>query len=374
MKEFIASGKTVDEAVENACAELGVTRDDLNVSVEIVDFPQKKLFSSIPARVKVTVDDEGFSVRDLVREGPAYESRMREEQRAREEAERAEKAEKARREAREERPGREEAPKADPKREAAPSTERREQPAAAAERHTEPEKEKMPEVEIALEDVPVGAKVALAYLRDVSDKLGAKNLTFKAVAIEDGVKFIVEGEDAAAIIGRRGEVMDALQYLSLLVSNRASEEYCKITLDVAGYRDKREKTLENLANRVAAKVKKTRYNQTLEPMNPYERRIVHSTIQRIDGVKSESVGEDPNRRVVVMLESGGKSGRDSGHGRRGGHGYSGGRGRRSDNAPREPRAESRPEMNDRATPAARPAEKQPAAEQDNKMLYGKIEL
>ena len=102
--------------------------------------------------------------------------------------------------------------------------------------------------------------------------------------------------------------MDAIQYLCTLVCNRAGgDEMSKLSLDVAGYRAKREKTLIALAEREAAKVKKSRYNKTLEPMNPYERRIVHSAIQEIEGVKSESVGYEPNRRVVISLISGGKA-------------------------------------------------------------------
>ena len=139
-------------------------------------------------------------------------------------------------------------------------------------------------------------------LKAIAAGLGANNVNYRAVKIRDGVKFVIDGEDAAILIGRRGETMDSLQYLCLLVSNRAGDDYCKITLDVAGYRSKRERTLEDLAQKVARKVLKTRYSQTLEPMNPYERRIIHSEVQNIEGVSTNSIGSENNRRVVMFLD------------------------------------------------------------------------
>ncbi len=117
----------------------------------------------------------------------------------------------------------------------------------------------------------------------------------------------IMGENAGVLIGHHGETLDALQYLVNLVANRKESEeddrdYTKITVDIENYRNKRTVTLEALAQRMAAKVLKYKKSVTLEPMTPYERRIIHSTIQKIDGVSTNSIGSDSNRRVVIFLE------------------------------------------------------------------------
>ena len=313
MQEIITEGKTLVEAVDKACRELGVSRDD--VTYEVLVQPVKKLFKTIPARVKVSVRGDDISVRDLLRfdDLKKEEEKQPEEPVAEPEAKNAvaesvaepavaDVTEHPRKEGsshkrrRKKKPNRDNQPKPAEQQEIDVA-----EPVIAA-------VEQEPIEEIALDDLPVGAKAAFDYLKTVAAGLGANALEYKAVKIRDGVKFIIDGDDAAALIGRRGETMDALQYLCLLVSNRASDDYCKIAIDVASYRNKREKTLEALAKKVANTVLKTRYSKTLEPMNPYERRIVHSTIQGIEGVKSESVGQEPNRRVVILLENGGKEG------------------------------------------------------------------
>lgn len=126
------------------------------------------------------------------------------------------------------------------------------------------------------------------------------------VTFKDGQANIrLTGEDIGIIIGRRGETLDALQYLLSLVINRQSEDYIRVILDVADYRLKREETLRRLAKRVAEKVFKSRRNITLDAMNPYERRIIHSTLQDYQGVDTQSIGEEPNRKVVVRFKPGG---------------------------------------------------------------------
>lgn len=117
----------------------------------------------------------------------------------------------------------------------------------------------------------------------------------------------IMGENAGVLIGHHGETLDALQYLVNLVANRKESEeddrdYTKITVDIENYRHKRTVTLEALAQRMASKVLKYKKSVTLEPMTPYERRIIHSTIQKIDGVSTNSIGSDSNRRVVIFLE------------------------------------------------------------------------
>ena len=318
MREIITTGKTLEEAIEVACSTLGVSRDQVNC--EIITMPRRRLFRSEPAKVRVTVTEDDFSVKDLLMEAeqPKAEPKAADEA----PAERKEGSSKRRR--KKSKKARTEDAKPEVKAEE-PTAEK-----AEPELVMEPEE---PEEEIALDALPVGGAAAFEYLKAIAAGLGANNVNYRAVKIRDGVKFVIDGEDAAILIGRRGETMDSLQYLCLLVSNRAGDDYCKITLDVAGYRSKRERTLEALAQKVARKVLKTRYSQTLEPMNPYERRIVHSAIQKIEGVKSESVGQDPNRRIVVSLVSGGK---DSGRGGRGG------RGGRNGNRDRKPRDNREP--------------------------------
>ena len=109
----------------------------------------------------------------------------------------------------------------------------------------------------------------------------------------------LDGEHLGALIGRRGETMESLSYLASLVANRLEGDYIKLGLDVAGYRDKRESDLTALAQRIGAKVRKTGRSFAMEPMNPYERRIIHSAISKMEGVRSESKGEGRDRRVVI---------------------------------------------------------------------------
>lgn len=300
MQEIIKTGKTVDEAVEAACKELGLSRDD--VSVEILEMPQKKLFGSKPAEVKVSAIDDGFSVKTILTEGEKPQPKKEAALQPQKTAQTAEK-----------RPEQKPQPKPQPKRE---------------EKKIEPMVLRSEDkgVEVAYEDLSAPVKLAFDYLKELCTLMGAVKLDFKAMKTERGVTFEADGDDASLIIGRRGDTMDALQYLCTLVCNRAGEndDASKISLDIANYRSKREKTLIELAEREAAKVKKTRYSKALEPMNPYERRIVHSAIQEIEGVKSESVGFEPNRRVVISLISGGRTrdnrGRDGRDNRGGNHG------------------------------------------------------
>ena len=125
---------------------------------------------------------------------------------------------------------------------------------------------------------------------------------------ENGEKKIsVNGEDAAILIGHHGDTLDSLQYLANLAANKRvdgkKEPYVKISVDVEGYRAKREETLRALARRMAAKVQKYKKSVMLEPMNPYERRIIHSEIQNIEGVSTNSIGSENNRKIVIFLET-----------------------------------------------------------------------
>ena len=135
----------------------------------------------------------------------------------------------------------------------------------------------------------------------VSDILKAMDITaeIKVESTDDGALIKLEGEDLGVIIGRRGETIDAIQYLASLVANRGEGEYFRITIDSGNFREKREATLKNLAAKIAAQAIRTGRSVTLEPMNPYERRIIHSEVQNIEGVVSTSRGDEPHRCVVV---------------------------------------------------------------------------
>ncbi len=120
--------------------------------------------------------------------------------------------------------------------------------------------------------------------------------------IDDAVTLNIKGNDIGILIGRRGETLDSIQYLSSLVINKDNDDYKRVVVDVENYRMKREETLVNLANRLADRVVKYRKNITLEPMNPYERRVIHSTLQNNNSVRTYSVGDEPNRKVVITMK------------------------------------------------------------------------
>lgn len=152
---------------------------------------------------------------------------------------------------------------------------------------------------------------AKSYLCEILDKMSLTDITVESTEDDDGIKFDLTGEGLGIIIGHRGETLDAIQYLVSLVANRGEEKYKRITIDTGDYREKREKTLTSLARRIAQNAVKTRRSTTLEPMNPYERRIIHTAVQEIRGAASWSVGEDPNRRVVIGIEGGQRNWRGS---------------------------------------------------------------
>lgn len=327
-----ATGKTVDEARTNACALLGVEKDDINVSYEVLEMPQKTGFLGLkltPAKVRVSVElpDEPVAAPAAPVEEPAPVVE-----------------EKA-------------APVAEPVvEETAPEAPAAvEEPAAPAEKAVPAEEQAAPAAEGEEVEVPINieenakVKAAVDYLKDVIEKMGVQDVKFSAVQKGEATIIRLDGEKMGALIGRRGETMESLSYLASLVANRLEGDYIKLGLDVAGYRDKRESDLTALAQRIGAKVRRTGRSFAMEPMNPYERRIIHSAIGKMEGVRSESKGEGRDRRVVIystdpnaVAESanarprGPRGGRDrNGNGRNGGY-HRGGE-RRGDRNGRGPR-------------------------------------
>ena len=121
---------------------------------------------------------------------------------------------------------------------------------------------------------------------------------------EEGAVIDIKGDTTGAVIGRRGETLDAIQYLASMTANRGDKEYYRISLDSCGYREKRKAILEELAKKIAKSVLRSGRTSTLEPMNPYERRIIHAAVSEIEGVTSKSIGEEPYRRVVISSVNG----------------------------------------------------------------------
>lgn len=327
-----ATGKTVDEARTNACALLGVEKDDINVSYEVLEMPQKTGFLGLkltPAKVRVSVElpDEPVAAPAA----PVEEPTPVVEEKA--------------------------APAAEPVvEETAPEAPAAvEEPAAPAEEAAPVEEQAAPAAEGEEVEIPINieenakVKAAVDYLKDVIEKMGVQDVKFSAVQKGEATIIRLDGEKMGALIGRRGETMESLSYLASLVANRLEGDYIKLGLDVAGYRDKRESDLTALAQRIGAKVRRTGRSFAMEPMNPYERRIIHSAIGKMEGVRSESKGEGRDRRVVIystdpnaVAESanarprGPRGGRDrNGNGRNGGY-HRGGE-RRGDRNGRGPR-------------------------------------
>ncbi len=147
---------------------------------------------------------------------------------------------------------------------------------------------------------------ASKYINDIFSSIGVDNIEIDVKEEENSAELNISGEDIKFIIGHRGDTLDSLQYLASLVANNDRENYYRISIDVGGFRAKREDVLANLGKKMAAKAIKYGRNQRLEPMNPYERRIIHFAVQDIEGVKSWSEGEDLGRHVVIGPEAGEK--------------------------------------------------------------------
>ena len=207
-REAIATGETVEQAIQNACSELGI--ESCGDNFEIIEMPTKKtlgIFGGNPAKVRV-----------FVKESPA--------------------------------------------------------------------------------------QAAADYLLNILEQMGNENVTVTIQEEEGGAMLCVSGGDMGYMIGHRGETLDALQYLSGLIANQLEDSYYRITIDIGNYREKRRETLTVLGTKMANKAVKTGRNYALEPMNPYERRIIHAAVQGVEGAKSWSEGEDLNRHIIIGPEGG----------------------------------------------------------------------
>ena len=305
--EAKGQGATIEEAIANAKAALKAPAG-ADVHSEIVTMPTKKvlgLFGGKKAEARAfyeTPDEVKPQEKKLSEKAPAQKA--------------APKAPKA------------PAAKPQKKQEAKPAQK-------AAQPKPAPEKVEPERTEITLDNKPGAAKAA-EYLVKVIKGMGVQSVDIKAYLLEEN-EILLEldcADDYGIVIGRRGETLDSIQYLARLVAgkNKTENEYSRISVNVGNYREKRRAALCSLAKKNAQKVLKYGRNFTFEPMNPYERRIIHTAIQEVEGVTSYSVGSDLSRRVVISLEEGVKPTHPSkgGYNNRG----RGGRGRRPSGGPR----------------------------------------
>ena len=275
MREFIdVTGKTEDEAVSKALAQLGLDRDD--VSVEILERAKSGFLGigSSPARVRVYHGPEEEAApkaetKPAPKEEPAPAPRPEQELRQ----------------------PRREKPKKQERREDRPAAPKAEQPRPA------------PAVQDLGEEVDdEKAQAIRAFLTGLLEHMEC-SADIRVYQPEKGrYKVILEGKQMGALIGRRGETLDAIQQLTSYSVNRAGGGRVRVQLDAEGYREKREQSLQHLARKVAGKVVKYRRSVTLEPMNAYERHVIHTALQDVPGVTTYSTGTEPNRRVIVACD------------------------------------------------------------------------
>ena len=272
MREFIdVTGKTEDEAISKALAQLGLDRDD--VSVEILERAKSGFLGlgSCPAKVRVSYGPEEEE-EPVAAPKPEVKVQPKPEQPKK-------------------------APERKPEKKAEkPAPAKQERPAAPA-----PERRPAPVQELGEEVDDEKAQAIKKFLSGLLAQMES-SAAVKVYQPEKGrYKVILEGQGLGALIGRRGETLDAIQQLTSYAVNRTGGRV-RVQLDAEGYREKREQSLQNLARKVAGKVVKYRRSVTLEPMNAYERHVIHTALQDVPGVTTYSTGVDPNRRVIVAYD------------------------------------------------------------------------
>ena len=300
MNRIEMTAKTTEEAISQGLEQLGVSISD--VRIEILEEGSKGLFGlfgSRPAKVRLTLIEEeaGDEVKEI------FAAPAEEKPQAKEAPARAEKAEKPHKPAKAEKPAPAQQEAAAEK---APKVRKpkAEKPAPAAEKQPEPAPVKAAPVTPAVQlDKATQEGRAQDFLQQVTRLMGLPDIQVHVTTDEEGyIRVDMQGDPSGILIGRRGETLDSLQYLTSLYVNKGQSEYTRVTLDTENYRAKREDTLVRLANRMANRAVKSGRRVSLEPMNPYERRILHSALQGNDAVETHSEGEEPNRHVVITLK------------------------------------------------------------------------
>ena len=325
MKKYEASARTVEEAIELGLKELGVSIGD--VDVQVLEEGSKGLFGlfgSRLAKVSLTVKDEeedlleGLIPEEKEAALAAPKETMPKQAAPEKKAEKQESPAVA--QPAEEEPAKKESVRPAPVKRVAPKkAEKKPQPEKAA----GPEKEAAPEEGTSAEELteekvmekpevtvipaeeldpesPAGQ--AYAFLQEITRLMGVEVSIEMGTDAEGNVYGSMMGDTLGILIGRRGETLDALQYLTSLKVNRGREGYTRVTLDTENYRARREDTLIRLANRMANRATRTGRRVSLEPMNPYERRIIHFALQQNESVTTHSEGDEPNRHVVITVK------------------------------------------------------------------------
>ncbi len=362
IKEAIGTGRTVEDAIESACAAVGLPREELEI--EVLDLPKKGFLglSMVPARVRAYKEIPDESPAPAPKASPEAHARtepFRPSETVQRPDNRTRAGQKAPGAAAADAPGREEMLRAAP-----PKQEENKTPAF-----------------VSTPESNAKAQAAADYVASIIAAMGIVGARVSSSQTEGNIVLKLTGDSGGVAIGHRGETLDAIQYLAGLSTNRLPGDYMRVIIDSGNYREKRKAVLEELAKRIASNVLKSGRSYTLEPMNPYERRIIHSAVSEMEGVSSTSVGEEPNRRVVINSKnprrgSGENREKAGGRGPRGAYaGASREEGRRDDGrrdkrsggrgGPRREKPQPYKESSVRETPPA---------EAVDKPLYGKIEL
>ena len=297
MKIIESSGKTVKDAINHGARELGCDPSDLEI--EVLEMGSPGLFGMFGrlARVRLTLkeaeDEFSIDIPQMTLDQPAQKQGRQHRQEKPKPAPAPQEA------AQEEQPEQKEASRRSRQRT------RKERAPEAAPAQTEivitPPEPEVPFVETALDQLTDDARRAMEFLSGMIERMGVQ-AELKACETPEQLRVKLFGENMSLLIGRRGETLDALQYLTSLNVNRGREEYLRVSLDTENYRAKREEALRKLAARMANRCRKTGKRVALEPMNPYERRILHSALQADPTVTTHSEGEEPYRRVIITLK------------------------------------------------------------------------
>ena len=309
MKEFEVSARTIEEAISQGLEQLGVSISD--VTVDVLEEGSKGLFGlfgSRPAKVKLTLKGDEASDEDMahaILADAMKEEAPKEKKQAQPKQEKA--AEKKQENKKPKAPKQEKAAtEAEAAEEKPEDTEKPEKPAKARKPREKKEPKERPEpkeiVPAEQADRSTAAGKAQEFLQNLTQLMNVPVSVAVATDEEGNVRVNMEGDTLGILIGRRGETLDALQYLTSLQVNKGQNNYTRVTLDTEGYRAKREDALIRLANRMANQAQRTGRKVSMEPMNPYERRILHSALQDHPAVTTHSEGEEPNRHVVITLK------------------------------------------------------------------------
>lgn len=294
MEYIEVTGKSVEEAITNACTKLGIPSDKLDY--EVIDKGNSGflgIFNSKPAKIKAREKQEEPVVEQVKAQEPkkSIEAPVHTEKKFEKKADNFKKAE----------------PKKEFKAEPKKEFKKEYKP---ADNHKNAEIKEAPKAEEQPKAEPFTAEQKEVIKKDIKEFLnnmfGAMNMEVNADITfddeENSVNVDLSGDNMGVLIGKRGQTLDSIQYLTSLVINKNSEKYVRVKLDTENYRKRRKETLESLAKNIAYKVKRSRRPVSLEPMNPYERRIIHSALQADKFVSTRSEGEEPFRHVVVYLE------------------------------------------------------------------------